>query len=197
MYSASEIRRLLDSTTNPLRAMILLGINCAFGNHDVSSLPRERIDLEQAWHSFGRPKTGVARRCPLWPETVTALRDVLKRPAKPRDENAEGLVFLTKYGRPFVRLKDGGSTWIDGIAQEFRKVLKTLNIHRDRVGFYSLRRTFRTIADSAGDQPAAMYIMGHADRDEDMSAVYVQRIDDERLVDVSEHVRDWVFGETE
>src|SRR5690606_26549249 len=33
MFEAREIRRILKAAPDPLRAMILLGVNCGFGNH--------------------------------------------------------------------------------------------------------------------------------------------------------------------
>ncbi|HIE96830.1 MAG TPA: hypothetical protein EYQ63_07405 [Fuerstia sp.] len=38
---------------------------------------------------------------------------------------------------------------------------------------------------------AVNYIMGH--QDESMAAVYRQGIDDQRLIDVAEHVRQWLW----
>src|SRR5262249_49479185 len=73
MFEAAEIRAMLDAAGVQLRAMILLGINCGFGNNDCGSLPLSALDLERGWVNFPRPKTEVARRCPLWPETVEAL----------------------------------------------------------------------------------------------------------------------------
>jgi len=55
--------------------MILLGINCGLGNKDVGNLPASSIDLERGWLDYPRGKTGVTRRCPLWPETVEAIRE--------------------------------------------------------------------------------------------------------------------------
>ena len=73
MFEADQIRALLDESNTQMRAMILLGINCAFGNTDVATLPRSRVNLERGWHDFERVKTAVDRRCPLWPETLRAL----------------------------------------------------------------------------------------------------------------------------
>jgi integrase len=52
---------------------------------------------------------------------------------------------------------------------EFRKQVRALDIKYAGATFYRLRRTFRTIADEAGDQPATVFIMGHADDDADMA----------------------------
>src|SRR5262245_37193426 len=39
LFTAAEIRRLIEGAGVQLRAMILLGINCGLGNNDVASLP--------------------------------------------------------------------------------------------------------------------------------------------------------------
>src|SRR5262249_8403303 len=39
LFSAEEIRRLLAAATVPVKAQILLGINCGFGNTDCGTLP--------------------------------------------------------------------------------------------------------------------------------------------------------------
>ena len=58
--------------------MILLGINCGFGNHDCGTLPKSAIDLEAGWVNYPRPKTAIERRCPLWPETIEAIREAIE-----------------------------------------------------------------------------------------------------------------------
>ena len=60
----------------PLKAMVLLGINCGFGNTDCANLPLTALDLDRGWLNYPRPKTGTNRRCHLWPETGAALRNV-------------------------------------------------------------------------------------------------------------------------
>ena len=40
--------------------------------HGLRTLPLKALDLEKGWVDFGRPKTGVHRRCPLWADTVRA-----------------------------------------------------------------------------------------------------------------------------
>ncbi len=77
MFEADELRKIIDAAPQPLKSMILLGINCGFGATDVSSLPLSAVDLKAGFVTFPRPKTSVERRAPLWPETVKALREVI------------------------------------------------------------------------------------------------------------------------
>ncbi len=187
MFEAEEIRRLLAAAGVQLKAMILLGVNCGYGNADCGTLPLSGLDLERGQARYHRPKTGIDRRCPLWPETLAALQDVLANRQEPKDEADAGLVFITKYG--------GG--WFKGdtnnpLSVEMRKLLDSLGINGNR-NFYALRHTFETIGGEAKDQVAVDFIMGHA-RD-DMASVYRERISDERLKAVADHVRKWLFAE--
>ena len=175
LLEASDLWRLIDAADVHMRAMIFLSLNCGYGNSDCGTLPLDRIDLKNGWATYHRPKTGVTRRCPLWPETIEALKASLaKRPA-PKAEGVEKLVFVTRCGASWAK-----ATEDNPIGKEFTKLLKSLGLHRSGVSFYVCRHVFRTIADGARDQPAAGLIMGHAD--ESMAANYRQRIDDERLV---------------
>ena len=219
LFTADEIRGLLAAASPQLKAMILLGVNCGFGNADVATLPESAI--HGGWIDFPRPKTGIARRCPLWPETVEAMKAV-ERPAAKSPADA-GLVFITKYGHRWVRTQGEKQTPIDSVLLEFGKLLKRPQcptcgalqtgaepekckackwqpsgkqtwgkMHRDGLGFYALRHTFRTIADATKDFPAVRLVMGHADSSID--AVYREGIDDDRLQAVAEYVRKWLFG---
>jgi integrase len=71
-----------------------------------------------------------------------------------------------------------------------RKLLNKLGINGHR-NLYTLRHTFRTIADLARDQPAADFIMGH--ESPHMSTHYRERISDERLRAVTGPVRAWLL----
>jgi integrase len=186
---ADQIRALIEVAGIPLKAMILLAVNCGFGNHDCGSLPLSAIDLEGGWISYARPKTGVSRRAKLWPETVEALHAAIDKRPQHRDRAHSDVCFITKYGTPWAKGEAGN----DPVGLMFKKALKELKLHRDGIGFYSLRRTFETIAGDTLDQPAVDVIMGHAPAQNDMAAVYRQRVNDERLVAVAEHVRRWLF----
>jgi integrase len=188
LFTAYEIRRLLDAAGPSMRAMILLGINAGFGNADCGHLSQTAVDLDAAMIDFPRPKTGIPRRCPLWAETVEAVRDATAKRPKPKAEAHDGLVFITKYGLPWA--KDSAD---QTLAKEFGKLLRALRINgRKGLGFYTLRHTFRTVADESKDQPAVDFIMGH--EVPHMSAVYRETISDARLKAVANKVRDWLFG---
>jgi integrase len=190
MFTREEIHELLGAASVPLRAMILLGINCGFGNEDCGTLPQSALDFDRGWVDFPRPKTGIERRCPLWPETVAAIREALANRPEPKNAEHAGLVFVTKYGYAWAKdIPDSP------VAKETAKLLKRLGINgRKGLGFYALRHTFRTIADETERQPAIDLIMGHT-RD-DMASVYRERISDERLRAVTDHVHAWLFGVT-
>ncbi|VTR96134.1 site-specific recombinase : Uncharacterized protein OS=Blastopirellula marina DSM 3645 GN=DSM3645_10342 PE=4 SV=1: Phage_integrase [Gemmata massiliana] len=199
MFEAAEVRALINGAevqkkdgprlvrpTTSMKAMILLGVNCGFGNADCGTLPRSALDLEGGWVNYHRPKTGITRRCPLWPETIESLRAVLADRREPRDPADSDLVFITAIGLSWHK-----ETGDNPISKEMRKFLNVLELDGHR-NFYALRHTFETIGGEAKDQVAVDHIMGHA-RD-DMASVYRERISDERLKAVSDFVRKWGFG---
>jgi integrase len=216
MLEAGELRRVLDALAgkevetgrtdeetgkpetvslkpNPtLRAMILLGVNAGFGNHDVATLPLTALDLDRGFIDFPRPKTGIGRRCPLWSETVAAIREALAERPSPKHKADANIVFLQSSGRRWVRNTEKSRT--DNVSLHFTNLLKMLGLHHDRIGFYTLRHVFRTVADAARDPVAIDLIMGHSDPS--MGGHYRERIEDSRLRAVADHVRRWLFGET-
>ncbi len=188
LFTADEIHRILDAASVPLKAMILLGINASFGNADCAVLPLSAVDLDAGLIDFPRPKTGIPRRCVLWPETVQALREALAGRPEPKNKDDAGLVFLTTWGNSW-----GKDTSDNPVAKETAKLLRNLKINgRKGLGFYTLRHTFRTVADEAKDQPAVDFVMGH--ESPHMASVYREKISDKRLRDVAEYVREWLFA---
>jgi integrase len=188
LFSREEILCLLDAAGTPLRAMILLGINAGYGNTDCANLPLNALNLEKGIIDFPRPKTGIQRRCALWPETIRALRDALANRSEPKKQEHANLVFVTARGNSWARNDASGP-----VVGEMRKLFTQLGLTvRKWSGFYAFRHTFRTIADEAKDQPAADFIMGH--ESPHISSHYRETISDERLRAVTDHVRAWLFG---
>src|SRR5262249_7045853 len=119
IFEANELLALIEVAGVPLKAMILLGINAAFGNADCGHLSKSAVDLEGGWIAFPRPKTGIERRCPLWPETVEALKSALADRPTPKDGANSDLVFLTKCRRPW---STGGTS--GAVTHETTKLMK-------------------------------------------------------------------------
>lgn len=195
-FEAEECRTLLDATKNTtMKACILLGLNGGFGNTDCSTLTRTSVDLVKGWIDFPRPKTGIERRVPLWPETSAMLQTVIETRAIPSQAGLDDRVFLTREGTPLVwdRLINEGQKYQsqNNLTLTFGRLLRKCGLHKSGHNFYSLRRTFETVAGATKDQVAVDLIMGHEDGS--MAAVYRQGVDDVRLTAVVEHVRKWFF----
>ncbi|MGY8770938.1 MAG: tyrosine-type recombinase/integrase [Pirellulales bacterium] len=188
MIEADAIRDCLEheNTSSQLRAMILLGVQSGMGNSDVARLEISHLDLEKGWIEYARNKTGVRRKIPLWPETVEALRVVLDERGVPANDDLSEFVFITKYGLSWYKEASTGP-----VGQAFTKILKATDHHKAGLGFYGLRRTFETVADECKDKSAVDSIMGH--EADDMATVYRQRVNDARLISVTDYVRQWLF----
>ena len=187
LFTPDEIHALLKASGPHMRAFILLGINAALGPADIGRLePRHIEKLPDGWGilDFPRPKTGIPRRALLWPETMKAIKLALIMQSRRRGD-AAGLLFCTKRGLPWYTSTNSS------LSSEFAKVRRKAEI-RPELTFYDLRHTFRTVADETRDFPAIDLIMGHADSS--MAGVYREKISDQRLRAVSEHVRGWLFG---
>lgn len=189
LFEAGEIKQLLDKAGVQLKVMILLGTNAGLGNADCARLEFRHLDLTAGWLDYPRPKTGIDRRCPLWPETVAAMKAWITQRKEPSDKAHAHLVFITKYRGPWSIETSSRNP----ISAEFRKLLVDTGVARDGLSFYALRHTFQTVADEIGDYLATRRIMGHVD--DSMSATYRERFPDERLKKVTDHVHDWLYGE--
>jgi integrase len=197
LLTAPELRKLLKHlqadgrpASLALRAMVLLGVNCGFGQTDVANLQVSHLDLKRGWVDFPRVKTAIDRRCPLWPETVAALKVAISTRPKPKDPGDDQFVFITRIGQKWVTVSEKGGV-TDTVGACFTRVLRTLNLKRQRVNFYSLRRATETHGGDVADQVAVDFIMGHCDAS--MAARYREGILDNRLRAVTDHLRKWLF----
>jgi integrase len=199
LLDASEVRTLLTAAQGTLRALILLGINGGFGNTDCSNLPISAVNWKEAVIEFDRPKTGVERVVPLWPETLLALQEVLTARPKPANKEINKMLFLTASGEALTRQRvhraEDGSVekivTVDSVGDQFDRLLRELGLKRKGIGFYTLHHTFRTWADEVRDQHAIHRIIGHTIPG--MSGIYVEEISLDRLRAVVDHVRRRLF----
>jgi integrase len=193
MLTPKQLRDVLAIASPQIEAMILLGANCGMGATDCGELTAGALDLDAGWLDYPRGKTGIDRRCPLWPETVEAIRLAMAERPAPLDAAHKDRVFITPRGWPWVRQSD--KTHLDAVGVEFAKLLKAKGI-KTSGRFYVLRHVFQTIGEEPGDLVAVRRIMGHAD--ESMAAAYREwtrdRREDDRLRRVTDHVHAWLYG---
>jgi len=89
------------------------------------------VDLEAGSIDYPCPKTGIPRRCLLWPETAQAIRDALASRPKPKKEQHAELVILTRCGDSWHK-----DTPDNPISREMGKLLRALGINgRTGLGF--------------------------------------------------------------
>jgi integrase len=186
MFEAVDLRTIIDTAGQPLKSMVLLAVNAGLGNSDCGQLRFRNIDMTTGWLDFPRPKNGIERRAPLWEETIAGLNEAIAKRPEDTDETTKEFVFLTKYRQPWAKDK-----MANPISAEFRKLLVELGLHSDGLGFYTLRHVFATIGGGSRDQVAVNAIMGHSDPS--MAAHYRERIDDDRLKAVTDHVHRWLW----
>jgi hypothetical protein len=104
-------------------------------------------------------------------------------------------VFLTREGHRFVRHTDRSgeaktASRRDSLGEAFARLARGCGV-KLAGRYYVLRHTFRTVVDSHPDRPAVDRIMGHGDHT--TADHYRERLDDARLVAVTEHVRQWLM----
>ena len=185
VFTAAQINLLLATARPNIKAMILLGVNCGYGNKDCGRLVFSKVDLKGGWATFARTKNGNKRRCPLWPETVAALQAWIAVRPKPRTPGYAKYVFLTHLGQPFSSAN---------LSHEFEKLAVEVGMTREEADFYDLRRTCNSIGVQVSDDDAVRTIMGHKRAANDMLGVYNRlQVDDSRLHRATNHVRSWLF----
>lgn len=180
MFTAEQCRLLIDNASPKMKAFILLGLNGGFVSRDCGTLPLKAVDLKAGFIDYARPKTGVARRTPLWSETVDALRAAMATEGE--------LAFQTQQGTSYAKPGNGN----DAIGLTFRRMLVEHKLHQPGLGFATLRHIFQTVAEGSKDFPAIRHIMGHVD--DSISGHYRETVSDERLRAVVEVVHDWLFA---
>lgn len=173
-FDHDELKTIIEShwLQNPLRLMVLLGLNGGMYAKDCAMLKWADIKKEGdiQYVDTTRNKTQVPQKFTLWPETITALRQWKKaeRPT-PTLERDNDLVFITVHGNPFVResfsrdsegrVRHGGN--INSINLLFSRLLRDLEIQRKGVCFGALRHTHVTATARHTDINARHIVRGH------------------------------------
>lgn len=203
IFTPQQVHTFLDSSRPDVRAMVLLGINCAFTNSDIADVTIDSIDFIKGVVEFPRPKNENYRRAILWPETMQAIRDALPYRARPQNPADDHRIFLTRTGLPWIvtrKTQNGKIITVDHLAGHLarRRRKGTLSLPSG-CSFYKLRATLRTVSHVLRDKEAVNLIMGHADHS--VAAINYVHFEspeiraewDDRLRAVSDHVHSWLF----
>ena len=139
IYTTPQIQQLVQTAKLQMRMMILLGLNCGFGQKDLQDLTWEHFQGDRV--TLSRSKTGVRQTFLLWPQTIQALAELrtariklisrLAKRGRPRSD--DGHVFMTKYWRPWCK---------DAISLGFRQLCVKTGV--PCYGFYRLRHCAST-----------------------------------------------------
>ena len=203
-YTPEQLRAAFAAVRDKpvLHAAGHLALNGAFGPMDLGTLPEALVDLDRGLILFARGKTSLGRACGLVPETVAAVRAYLKVRSPRCDPTAEGLLFRTPGGLPYVRYKSkGGEGAVDdnGGPVPGREYNGLGHRWRMETGLplSGLRSTFATLADDYADQRAVDLVMGHRSKQTIRSRHYAKKFKPDRVRALCEHVWRLAFGRTD
>ena len=85
----ADFHRLYKAADDPMKATLLLGLNCCMYAGEVCCLNWNDVDLAAATLTTTRPKAGQVRIAVLWPRTIRALKKLPRKTAA---------IFVTRAG---------------------------------------------------------------------------------------------------
>lgn len=187
---------LLQCENPMMKVAHYFGANCAFEPHDCGEVKWRHLEIGHvSWLNFPRPKTGCPRRCPLWPETVEAIKAWKSVRPKGNDE----LVLVSRNGSP-VAGTGSASTRVGGInassivSRQTDRQLRALALKEPGVCYMGWRHVAQTIGETASPL-GTKGIMGHVPAKSDMSSEYRVDIAPEILFSVVKVLREyWIDG---
>jgi integrase len=95
--TTDEVHQLLQAASPRMQAFILLGLNSAFGNTDISEFNHGHLKHDQSVVDYPRPKTAIPRTSLLWPETTKVLRREMSKATARHDP-----IFVTSFGHRYI-----------------------------------------------------------------------------------------------
>jgi integrase len=167
-FTPKQIHTLITASDATWAALIWIGINTGIGPTDAAALRGRNLAGDML--TYSRSKNGSSCIAPLWPETIAAIETV-------------------RSGD--VLIPTGGSVVNRRWWAQFNQLCRSCDV--PAIGFYSLRRTWKTVTDELPDRPAVNAVVGH-DRLSSMDSVYRQHLSPSRLVAVTEFVRGWLVS---
>jgi hypothetical protein len=183
-YSLDELVTLYRYATGLERLLLLLGLNCGFGQAEIASLQVDEIHLEQkhphydltgSWIRRIRYKTGVYGEWELWGETVQGICWMMERHGTEKG----GALILTREGRPLTqptvnnnRNNKIANCW----GRLYQRILKDHEGFR-RLSFNKLRKTAGDLVKrfSSGELAGVFHSRGQVVPTDDLSDLYTNR----------------------
>jgi hypothetical protein len=201
-YTLDELVTLYHYATGLERLLLLLGLNCGFGQAEIASLQTGEIELDEkhpfydlpgSWIRRIRFKTGVYGEWKLWHETVQGIRWMMGR----RGTQKEGALILTREGRPLT-LPTENNNRNNKIANCWgrlhERILKDVeNEGFRRLSFNKLRKTAGDLIKrfSNGEIAGVFHCRGQVVPTDDLSDLYTNRHFD-KVFEVIEAVRQYL-----
>lgn len=172
-FTPRELGKLLKSPklTGAIKAMVWLSLNSGMYAADCAELRWSDVRKEgKPWVvDTYREKTQVRQKFVLWAETKAAMDVWRALCPKAKADLPMDLVFVTRHGGAWVhetirRDKNGrveGGSNINSVSLIFNKLLHSLGIKRQGVGFGAFRHTHVSAAARHPDMNARMVVRGH------------------------------------
>ena len=161
VFTMDEIKTLLDNASDRTKLYILLMLNCAMTQKDISDLHTSEVDWRQHTITRKRSKTAESEHVPvvtyvLWPETLRLLK-------QERSADREGRVLTNSNGGPlwFEELNDQGKyRKTDNVKSAFDRLRRKTGITKPAK---SLKKTSAScIRDNKHFTSLESLFLGHA-----------------------------------
>lgn len=155
------------------RVLLLLGLNCAFGEGEVGQL---RIPFVKTNELKGiRFKTGNPTRHYLWDETAAALNETIRE--RPLIKPDKQIVFVTSTGHPMWKPTLRGN-YSNGIANRWNRVISRVRKDDPSIPAYSFNKLRKTAATNilrlCSAESASMILAHKTLSDDELLECYVQ-----------------------
>ena len=96
-FTNEELHKLFEGANSRMQTFMLLGLNCAFGNTDISEFNHGHMKHGETVIDYPRPKTAIPRTSVLWDVTTQMIRKEASE-----DGHRNDAVFATKNGNRYV-----------------------------------------------------------------------------------------------
>lgn len=194
-FTKDEITAMYEEAPGKVRLYILLGLNCGYGQTDISTLRHDHITEDEngvltiTRYREKTRKRKIVQSHRLWPRTARLLKLYMTN----SDEHE--LALIGAKGNPLLTKtikEDGRPHTVDSIKLAFNRVRRACKINGKR-GFYTLRKTGANAIEKQYQEHPHLSDLYLAHSDKSMKVHYV-----DRHFDLMEQATEWLgkhFGQ--